>query len=187
MPRHWSRLCSGVTLAEMLIVVALIALCSGLAMPNANPLAMVSNDMATSEVIRAIRFAQREAVRTGAWYTVQIDANAQTLRVYRLTTSGIVTEDTSITVQNPIDKKKYDLAFGAASGPVQATVALVDFDYGPVTNQNTLSFAPDGTPGRLADRGPAGDQPLTAAQVTVKVGRQQRTLTVDALTGRVSG
>ena len=187
MPRHWSRLCSGVTLAEMLIVVALIALCSGLAMPNANPLAMVSNDMATSEVIRAIRFAQREAVRTGAWYTVQVDANAQTLRVYRLTTSGTVTEDTSITVQNPIDKKKYNLAFGASSGPAQATVTLVDFDYGPVTNQTTLSFAPDGTPGRLADRGPAGDQPLTAAQVTVKVGRQQRTLTVDALTGRVSG
>lgn len=177
----------GVTLAELLIVAAVLSLAAAVAMPTANPLAVVSDDLAASEIIRAIRFAQREAVRTGAWHTVQIDTVAQTLRVYRLTTSGTVTEDTSVTVIHPIDKRKYDLAFGIGGSAMRATLALVDFDYGPVTNQNMLSFAPDGTPGRLADRGPAGDQPLTAAQVTVTVGRQQRTLTVDALTGRVSG
>jgi prepilin-type N-terminal cleavage/methylation domain-containing protein len=186
MPRRALRQL-GVTLAEMLVVTALLALVASLAMPTASPLITLSNGMATSEVIRAIRFAQREAVRTGAWHTVQIDTNAQTLRVYRLTTSGTVTEDTSITVQNPIDKKKYDLAFGASSGPVQATVTLVDFDYGPVTNQNTLSFAPDGTPGLLSGRGPADVQPLTAAQVTIQLGGQKRSLAVDVLTGRVSG
>lgn len=179
----------GVTLAEMLIVAAVLSLGAAVAMPTANPLAVVSDDLAASEIIRAMRFAQREAVRTGTWYTVQIDTTAQTMRVYRLTTSGTVTEDTSVAVIHPIDKRKYDLAFGSGSGGsgMRATVALVDFDYVGAPNQATLSFGPDGTPGLLTGRGPADNHALTAAQVTVQVGRQQRTLAVDAVTGRVSG
>lgn len=186
MLRPWIRH-AGFTLAEMLVVAAVLALGAAVAMPTANPLAVISNDLATSEIIRAIRFAQREAIRTSAWYTVQIDTAAQTLRVYRLTTSGTVTEDTSVTVIHPIDKRKYDLAFGSSGSAMRATIALVDFDYAGAANQATLSFGPDGTPGLLTGRDPAGTHALTAAQVTVQVGSQQRTLAVDAVTGRVSG
>ena len=66
MPRHMTRLCRGVTLAEMLVVVALIALGAAVAIPSASPVIAVTNDLATSEVIRAIRFTQREALRTSA-------------------------------------------------------------------------------------------------------------------------
>jgi prepilin-type N-terminal cleavage/methylation domain-containing protein len=187
-PRHSIRSRAGFTLAEMLVVVALVALGASVAMPNAGPLTAVTNDLAASEVIRAIRFAQREAIRTSAWYTVQIDANAQTLRVYRLTSSGTVTEDTSFIVQNPIDKMKYDLGFSAAGGPARAVIAAVDFDYAKgSTNQNTLSFGPDGVPGMLQSFKSGDDVALQAGTVTITYGNVQRTLTVDVLTGRVSG
>ena len=183
----WRRQ-AGITLAEMLIVVALIALAAGIAIPNASPLTAVTNDLATSEVIRAIRFAQREALRTSAWYTVQIDATAQTLRVYRMTTSGTVTEDTSFTVQNPLDKRKYDITFSAASGPTRAVIVAVDFDYAKKnTNQNTLSFGPDGTPGMLLSFKAGDNVALQAGTVTIKYGNVQRVLSVDPVTGRVSG
>ena len=178
----------GVTLAEMLVVAAVLALAAAIAMPNAAPLANITSDQATSEVIRAIRFAQREAIRTSAWYTVQIDASAQTVRVYRLTTSGTVLEDTSFTVINPIDKRKYDVAFGASSGPARAVITTVDFDYaGGNTNLNTLSFGPDGTPGFLNSFKAGDSKALQAAVVTITYGRQARSLAIDVLTGRVSG
>ena len=119
---------------------------------------------------------------------MQIDVNAQTLRVYRMTTSGTVTEDTSFTVQNPIDKMKYDVAFSAASGPARAVITAVDFDYAKKnTNLNTLSFGPDGTPGMLISFKAGDDVALQAGTVTITYGNVQRTLIVDALTGRVSG
>lgn len=178
----------GVTLAEMLVVAALLALAAAVTLPNANPLTVVTNDLTTSDVIRAIRFAQREAVRTSAWYTVRIDATAQTLRVYRLTTSGSVTEDTSFIVLNPLDKRKYDVAFGGASGPARARVTAVDFDYEDGNNNlNTLSFGPDGTPALLNSFKNGDVKALQHSLVTVSYGRQLRTLAVDTVTGRVSG
>ena len=84
MPRPRVLRQAGVTLAEMLVVVAVMALTASIAIPNASPLATITADAATAEVTSAIRFAQREAIRTGAWHTVKIDTATQTLRVYRL-------------------------------------------------------------------------------------------------------
>lgn len=180
-PRH-----AGVTLAEMLIVVAVLALTARIAMPTADLLATVSADTGTAEVVQAIRFAQREAIRTGAWHTVKLDSTAQTLRVYRLTTSG--TEDTTNPVMHPIDKRKYDVAFGAGS-PSGATIVLVDFDYeaGGNTNLNTLSFGPDGTPALLTGTKDKDVKAMTAGTISILSRTGKRTLAIDIVTGRVSG
>lgn len=175
---------AGVTMAEMLVVVAILAVMARVAIPNAAPLATIGSDAVTSEITRAIRFAQREAIRTSAWYTVKIDTTTQTLRVYRLTAAGI--EDTSLPVLQPIDKNKYDLAFG--SGPARATITLVDFDYDKANvNQNTLSFGPDGEPCLITGSKKPDIKALTAGVVTIRYGAGQRTLAIDVLTGRVSG
>lgn len=181
----WRRQ-AGVTLAEMLITVAVLGMVAHVAIPNASPLTAFANDAATAEVLRAIRFAQGEAIRTGAWHTVKIDTSAQTLRVYRLTDSGA--EDTTIPVLHPIDKKTYSLAFGAG-GPARAVMSLVDFDYAGAgnTNLNVLGFRPDGTPALLAGSKAGDVKPLTAGVVAIQYGATQRRLVIDVVTGRVSG
>jgi prepilin-type N-terminal cleavage/methylation domain-containing protein len=186
MPRRGTRRHAGVTLAEMLVVVAVLALGASIALPNASLLATVSASASGTEIIQAIRFAQREAIRTSAWYAVKIDPAAQTLRVYRLTPSG--TEDTSNPVVHPIDKRPYDVAFGAA-GPVRATITLVDFDYaGPGnTNQTILAFNTDGTPALLTGPNAPDIKAMTAGVVTIRTGTTVRSLAIDNVTGRVSG
>jgi Tfp pilus assembly protein FimT len=177
---------AGATLAEMLVVVAILALTASIAIPNAAPVATISGDAATQEVIAAIRFAQREAIRTGAWHTVKIDTSAQTLRVYRLTSSG--SEDTSNPVMHPVDKRKYDLAF-SGNGPARATITLVDFDYksGGNTNLNTLGFGPDGTPALLTGSSDSDIKAMLLGVISIRAGASQRNLAIDIVTGRVSG
>jgi prepilin-type N-terminal cleavage/methylation domain-containing protein len=177
---------TGVTLAEMLVVAAILALGASIAIPNANLLATVSANAGATEIIQAIRFAQREALRTGAWHAVRIDAAAQTLRVYRLTSSG--TEDTSNPVVHPIDKRPYNVAFGATS-PVRATITLVDFDYaGPGNaNQPILSFGADGTPALVTGPNAPDIKAMTAGVVSIRMGATVRSFAIDNVTGRVSG
>jgi prepilin-type N-terminal cleavage/methylation domain-containing protein len=177
---------AGVTLAEMLVVVAVLALGASIAIPNASLLSTVSASAGATEIIQAIRFAQREAIRTSALYAVKIDPAAQTLRVYRLTTSGI--EDTSNPVLHPIDKRPYNVAFGA-SAPVRATITLVDFDYeGPGnTNQTVLSFNTDGTPALVTGPNAPDIKPMKLGVVTITTGTAVRSFAIDSVTGRVSG
>ena len=176
---------AGVTLAEMLVVAAVLALAARIAIPNASPLANAGNDVATAEVLQAIRFAQREAVRTGAWHTVKIDTATQSLRVYRLTDSG--PEDTSLPVLHPIDKRPYNVTFG--NGPARATIALVAFTYegGGNSNLNTLSFNTDGTPGLLTGTKDKDTKAMKVGTVSIRYGNVQRDLAIDPVTGRVSG
>ena len=176
---------AGVTLAEMLTVTTILALGAAVAIPSASPLAAMATDTATAEVTGAIRFAQREAVRTGAWHTVMIDTAAQTLRIYRLTAAGL--EDTTIPVLHPIDKRPYALVFNTGAGPARATITLVDFDYQGNSNMPTLSFDPDGTPGLLTSTKNNGVKAMTNGQVSIKSGASQRTLAIDIVTGRVKG
>jgi prepilin-type N-terminal cleavage/methylation domain-containing protein len=175
----------GFTLAEMLAVAAILALGAAVAIPDASPLTALSVDAATAEITRAISFAQREAMRTGAWHAVRIDTTTQTLRVYRLTATG--TEDTTIPVLHPIDKQTYNLAFNTGGGPARATITLVDFDYQGNSNLPTLSFDPDGTPSLLTSTKNNGVKAMTGGQVTIKTGASQRNLSVDIVTGRISG
>jgi prepilin-type N-terminal cleavage/methylation domain-containing protein len=176
---------AGVTLAEMLVVAAVLALAARIAIPNASPLVAVSARAAGAEILQAIRFAQNEALRTGAWHTVKFDTTAQTLRVYRLTSTGA--EDTANPVFHPVDKRRYDIVYGAG-GPTRATLTLVDFDYDPAnSNLSTLSFGPDGTPALLVGSGDKDIKAMKAGVVTIMTGAGARSFSIDPVTGRVSG
>lgn len=184
MPRPRVLRQAGVTLAEMLVVTAVLSIAAGIAIPTASPLASIGGDTAATEITSAIRFAQREAVRTGAWHTVKFDATAQTLRVYRLAAGGA--EDTTLPVVHPIDKRPYLVAFGA--GVARATIVLVDFDYkGGNTNLNTLSFGPDGAPGIVTGSKATDFKGMDTGIVGIKSANGQRNFVIDTVTGRVSG
>lgn len=176
---------NGTTLFEMLVVVALVALCASIAIPSADTVTPVRADGAAGEVARALRFAQREALRTNAWYQVSIDATAESLRVYRLLVSTSVAEDTAHPALNPIDKRPYNLSF--KDGQAGSVITAVSIDYGKKGTQSPIiSFGPDGTPGDIQGNGKKDIYTLVTGKIIVANGSQQRSIDIDPLTGRVA-
>lgn len=180
------RLQNGITLFEMLIVIAIIALCASIAIPNANTVTPFRADAVAREIARTIRFAQSEAIRTNAWHQVKFDTTAQTVRVYRLVISkNSATEDFANPTENPIDKQPYALNF--KSGPVSGAIASSAFNYGPQnTTSHTLSFDSTGTPGDIQGDKPKDTYALVSGRVTITNGSQIRKIDIDPLTGRVA-
>lgn len=133
----------GFTLVELLAVLAILALATALAAPLAEPLSPVAADAAASEVAIACRFAQREALRTGAWHAVDLDRVTQLLRVIRLTATGA--EDLSNPVAHPLDKGDYRVRFGA--GALGAAIDSARFRYENGAELARIGFGPDGGPG----------------------------------------
>jgi prepilin-type N-terminal cleavage/methylation domain-containing protein len=181
--RH-ARQC-GVTLAELLLVVALLGLAASLAVPRAAPASVANADAAAGAVAHAFRFAQREAVRTGAWHRVSIDTGAQVLRVSRLELSGAVGEDTGHPVLHPVDKREYRIAFG--DGVLRAGVTGALFQYNSGASASYLSFGPDGAPADITGYWiKTIDALKNDGQVTVRHGAVERVVKIEAVTGRVT-
>jgi prepilin-type N-terminal cleavage/methylation domain-containing protein len=174
----------GVTLAEMLVVVAILAICAALVVPSADSIAPARADAAAAEIARALRFAQREAVRTNEWHQVQVDMSSQTLRVYRLLATGI-SEDTANPTMHPVDKRKYDISFKDGQTP---TITAVSFNYDNGTlGANFVSFGPDGSPGEVTiSKKKEEVKDLKTGRITIGYGRQQRFVDVSPVVGRVS-
>lgn len=171
----------GVTLAEMLATVAVIALVAGLALPDSRPASSFAADAAAGEIVRAVRFAQREAVRTGAWHTAQFDVATQTLRVYRLSSAGV--EDSSA-VLHPVDKAKYELRLGDMAGTI-GRLATVEIKFKTRPMGNTISFRPDGYPASINPADLSVDLLESDGKVVVAHGSVQRQVTIARVTGRV--
>jgi prepilin-type N-terminal cleavage/methylation domain-containing protein len=179
----------GVTLVEMVLVVAVLAVAAALAIPKADVVGPAAVNVAAVQVANALRFARREAIRTGAYHVVKLDTAAQTLRVYRLTTSGVVAEDSARPVVHPVDMRTYNLAFSndPASG---ATIASAVFKYQSGLTATYATFGPDGAPADI--RGTwflklfVIDPLQQDGVVTLRRGSAVRTVTVAAATGRVT-
>src|SRR5689334_5063283 len=92
---------AGVTLAEMVVVVAIVAVAAAIAIPRADLQAAFAADAVAAEVARALRFAQREAIRTGTYQQISVDPATQVLRVYQPNSS------TGTTATHPVDKRPY--------------------------------------------------------------------------------
>jgi prepilin-type N-terminal cleavage/methylation domain-containing protein len=177
---------AGVTLVELLAVIAIIGLVAAIAIPQASSVSPAVADAAAAEVAHAIRFAQREAVRTGKYHVAEIDPAAQTVRVYRLVGTTTLDEDTGNPVMHPVDKVPYRIRL-ADSSATRAVVAGAVFTYGTDTTSN-VTFAADGTPvdinyvkGKVATASMSVD-----GVVRLQAGAALHTVTVDKVTGRVT-
>ena len=181
----------GVTLAEMLVVIAIIGMTAAIAIPQAAPLAPAAADAVASEIAQAIRFAQREAIRTGAYQQVSVDPATQELRVYQANAT------TGVTAIHPVDKRDYKISFAGNAMP-RATIVSAVFKYegGPTTN--FISFSPDGAPAYVDPNlltqslfslvlGAKDIDPLKEeGKITIRYGTSERVVRVAPVTGRVS-
>lgn len=181
----------GVTLAEMMVVIAVLGLVAALALPRASSVAPAAADAAAAEIASAIRFAQREAIRTGIYQLVSVNPMTQTLKVYRTTDKG------DVLATHPVDKRDYEISFANTAMP-RATIVSSVFQYQAGTNTSFTAFGPDGnpvnpkpdklpgqTPGMLL--GPKDAPPLKEeGKVTIRFGDAERVVQVTPVTGRVT-
>jgi len=182
---------AGFTLIEMVIVVAIIAAAAAMAISKADPHAAFAADAAAGEIARALRFAQREAIRTGTYQIINIDPGPQVLRIYRFTASGYVT------TAHPVDKTDYQISF-AKEGMTQATIVSSVFRYQDGAVTTTAMFGPDGLPVdvsliKLLGLAPGKVlEPKDASalkedgKITLRYGSNERVVRVAPGTGRVS-
>lgn len=174
----------------MVIVIAVLAIAASIAVPKADPLGTFAADAMAGEVARALRFAQREAIRTGTYQHVSVDPATQLLRVYRPNNS------TGVTATHPVDKSDYQISFAGNAMP-RATIVSSVFRYegGPILN--VASFGPDGAPSYvdksqlsmlwgLLSGTPDVDPLKEEGRITIRYGGIERVVRVAPVTGRVS-
>jgi type II secretory pathway pseudopilin PulG len=168
----------------MLVVVAIVGVLAAVAVPSADPLSSFKVDAVAAELAHAVRFAQREAVRTGERHIVSVEQASQTIRLYRMTTSGQYQEDPLNKVLHPIDKGEYRLAL-SHNPALGATIASVKFNFGG-SDMSTVAFDAAGAPINLGNTASAPTEPLKTGEVTLQHGRLTRTVRIAPVTGRVS-
>lgn len=189
-PRTWQ---AGVTQAEMLAVIAILAVTAALAMPQADQHSSLAAELAAGDIAQALRFAQREAVRTGVYHTISIDPASQVLRITRPAASG----NTIVNAIHPVDKRDYQINF-AKDGMPQATIVSSVFRYQSNAVTTGAIFGPDGVPVDVAPTkvlglplgivlGTKEISPLKEeARITLRYGGVERVVRVAPVTGRVS-
>lgn len=177
----------------MLAVVAVLGIAAAVVIPKADTQSALAADAAAGEIARAVRFAQREAVRTGIYHTISIDPASQVLRIQRPAPSG----SGSITVTHPVDKRDYQINF-ADDGMPRARIVGALFRYQSNAVTNGTIFGPDGAPVDAALSKVSGlpigivlgtkeiSQLKEDAQITVRYGNVERVVRVAPVTGRVS-
>ncbi|KQQ88465.1 hypothetical protein ASF77_12415 [Massilia sp. Leaf139] len=174
----------------MLVVIAVVGIAAAIAIPPASPLPSVAAEAAAAEVARALRFAQREAVRTGTYQQVSVDPATQVLRVYQPNASN------GTTATHPVDKRPYEISFAGNAMP-RATIvsAVFKYDGGPTTNY--ASFDPDGLPSYIDSSkisqfwswlvNTVDTDPLKEdGKITIRYGNVERVVRVAPVTGRVT-
>jgi prepilin-type N-terminal cleavage/methylation domain-containing protein len=181
----------GTTLAEMVIVVAVLGVAAAIAIPRSDLQVALAADAAAAEIARALRFAQREAVRTNNYCVVSIDPATQVLRIDQPTAAGDTTP-----VIHPVDKRDYRISFGSNT-MLRAMLVSSSFKYeGGFTSSYAL-FGPDGMP-VYVDKSAVGQlfglllgtkeiKPLKEeGRITVRYGNIERVVRIAPVTARVS-
>jgi prepilin-type N-terminal cleavage/methylation domain-containing protein len=174
---------NGYTLAEMLIVCAVLAVAAAVALPSAQPVAEFRADAVTSEVVSALRFAREEAMRTGAIRMLRCEPAQNRVSVYIPDANG----GKAATVNHPLTQMDYTVVLEAAPSPSNVTLSGCAFIFLDKKGTTTTTIAFDGNGNPVLGTGDAKTQilALSSGRISLGAGATQRTIAVDA-TGRVT-
>ena len=166
----------GYTLTELLVIVTIVGLAAGAALPALDPVDATKVDLVAQELADAIRYARSEAQRSGTpRHVLQEDAAAR-IRVFR-ETGGTPVFD----VYHPVDKHLYDRRFGQAPFSFSGTIATTATFRGACNDPSTVAFDANGA----AWCTDPADVLVDRFTLTVALDEYAATVELDGLTGRV--
>lgn len=171
----------GYSLAELLVVCAVLAVAAAVALPSAQPVAEYRADAAADEVAQALRFARQEAMRSGAYRMLRCDPTLNQVSVYVPDTAGAV----AATIPHPLSKMDYTLNLDQAPAGGNMSLASCSFQFADKTTAATLAFDAAGNPVRGTGAAAAQTQALSSGAIVVGSGNVTRTVAVD-VAGRVT-
>ena len=205
-PTYSRRLAErGHTVAELVVVVAIIALAAAVALPQLDDTDDATLDYVANEVAAAFRFARAEAMRTGTPHGAHVDNDSvQRVRLYWLDTSG--TDPVAVyDVRHPLTKELYELRFDGEGMPEGSTIHEHSFYFGgSATSSDYMGFSGRGVPkitgsdsgssdwwwcwwcGGGGSGGSSGDDMLDYGSLELRYGAGLRKVRIAPNTGRVT-
>ncbi len=176
----------GITLADTLIVVAIMAMFAAIALPSYTSSTKYQLDLAVEEIVSAIRFSRSEALRTGNVYGVNINRVTKQFTIYKtdLTTVPITQE---FVAYHPINKNLYDynLVSDLKFKNIEIANSTDPFLYTDSVRRNSLLFTASGLPVWIDSSSGAIHQ-LQEGNVQLTSGNRSQNLLVEPFSGRVT-
>ena len=166
----------GYTLTELLVIVTIIGLAAGVALPALDPVDETKADLVAQEIADALRYARSEAQRTQEPRRILKEDAAARIRVFRESGGAPVFD-----VYHPVDKHVYDRRFSDAPYSFSGTISTAASFRGTCNDPDTVAFDARGTAWCID---PAN---VLVDRITISVTLKQHAASVelDGLTGRV--
>ena len=172
----------GFTLIEILIFLLILGIIATQALPTIQSGLEISKmSEAASEVIVAIQYAQLSAMTTGAESRVTIDHTGDTILLERFNITGDIFSGAAEMPENDIDSGSFANMAHPFNRGVDYSIAFADEDRFYGVDITAVDFG-----GNNFVTFDALGLPSDAGTVTLTLGSQQTTLTVDASTGSVT-
>jgi len=174
----------GVTLAELLLAVTIIAILGSLALPNLNSAESLRVDNASAQLRAAFDFARTESIRTGEPHSVELNSVSNTVLVLKIEDFGALSLQPPL-VRHPLTKQAYQLDFDDHPSTAPTTLTASSFIFDTIGNRSRVDFSDSGQPIHTDLLNQAHRLTNTNIQLSAR-GRVQE-LVLDPITGWVSG